>query len=90
MRWGIGTAVVGWLLELSGYVGTNVVQPQSALNMMQFMYLWLPFVFDFIIMIVLSQMNVEDTNAKIRKARGMSAERTEDLNGLKLEGDIHI
>lgn len=38
---GIGTAVVGWLLELSGYVGTHAVQPQSALNMMQFMYLWL-------------------------------------------------
>ena len=28
------TAVVGWLLELSGYVGTHAVQPQSALNMM--------------------------------------------------------
>lgn len=28
---GIGTAVVGWLLELSGYKGTMAVQPQSAL-----------------------------------------------------------
>ena len=37
---GIGTAVVGWLLELSGYKGTMAVQPQSALDMMQFMYLW--------------------------------------------------
>ena len=36
---GIGTAVVGWLLELSGYKGTMAVQPQSALDMMQFMYL---------------------------------------------------
>ena len=39
---GIGTAVVGWLLELSGYKGTMAVQPQSALDMMQFMFLWLP------------------------------------------------
>ena len=38
---GIGTAVVGWLLELSGYKGTMAVQPQSALDMLQFMYLWL-------------------------------------------------
>lgn len=76
---GIGTAVVGWLLEFSGYVGTNATQPQSALGMMQFIYLWLPFVFDLLITIVLSQMNVEETNANIRKARGMSVERAEEL-----------
>lgn len=76
---GIGTAVVGWLLEFSGYVGTNATQPQSALSMMQFIYLWLPFVFDLLITIVLSQMNVEETNASIRKARGMSVERAEEL-----------
>ena len=76
---GIGTAVVGWLLEFSGYVGTNATQPQSALSMMQFIYLWLQFVFDLLITIVLSQMNVEETNANIRKARGMSVERAEEL-----------
>ena len=76
---GIGTAVVGWLLEFSGYVGTNATQPQSALSMMQFIYLWLPFVFDLLITIVLSQMNVEETIANIRKARGMSVERAEEL-----------
>ena len=76
---GIGTAVVGWLLEFSGYVGTNATQPQSALSMMQFIYLWLPFVVDLLITIVLSQMNVEETNANIRKARGMSVERAEEL-----------
>ena len=76
---GIGTTVVGWLLEFSGYVGTNATQPQSALSMMQFIYLWLPFVFDLLITIVLSQMNVEETNANIRKARGMSVERAEEL-----------
>ena len=68
---GIGTAVVGWLLELSGYVGTYAVQPQSALNMMQFMYLWLPLIFDVLIMFILSGMNVEETNAKIEKEKEM-------------------
>ena len=63
---GIGTALVGWLLEFSGYVGTKAVQPQSALNMMQFMYLWLPFIFDVLILFVLSKMNVEETNEKIK------------------------
>ena len=67
---GIGTAVVGWLLELM-VVGTQAVyQPQSALNMMQFMYLWLPLIFDVLIMFILSRMNVEETNAKIEKRKG--------------------
>ena len=71
---GIGTAVVGWLLELSGYVGTYAVQPQSALHMMQFMYLWLPLIFDVLIMFILSRMNVEETNAKIKKEKGITVE----------------
>ncbi len=64
---GIGTAVAGWLLEFSGYAGTNAVQPQSALTMMQFMYLWLPFIFNVLIMLVLSRMNVEESCEKIKK-----------------------
>lgn len=68
---GIGTAVVGWLLELSGYVGTNAVQPQSALDMMQFIYLWLPFIFTVLIMLVLSRLNVEGANEKIKREKGI-------------------
>lgn len=64
---GIGTAVVGWLLELSGYVGINTVQPQSALSMMQFMYLWLPLIFNILILLVLFGMNVEGANEKLKK-----------------------
>ena len=69
---GFGTAVVGWLLDLSGYVGTYAVQPQSALNKMQFMYLWLPLINHVLIMFILSRMNVEETNAKIEKEKEMS------------------
>lgn len=71
---GIGTAVVGWLLELSGYVGTNPAQPQSALNMMQFMYLWLPLIFDILILLILSRLNVEGANEKIKKEKGIEAD----------------
>mgnify|MGYP004690107443 FL=1 len=71
---GIGTAVVGWLLELSGYKGTMAVQPQSALDMMQFMYLWLPLIFDILILLILSRMNVEAANEKLKAERGIGAE----------------
>ena len=69
---GIGTALVGWLLEFSGYVGTSSVQPQSALSMMQFMYLWLPLIFDVLIMLILSRLNVEKANEKVKIEKGIS------------------
>ena len=75
---GIGTAVVGWMLEFSGYVGTNATQPQSALNMMQFMYLWLPLIFDVLIMFALSRMNVEDANKKLKAEKGIAADEVTD------------
>lgn len=75
---GIGTAVVGWLLEFSGYVGTNSVQPQSALDMMQFMYLWLPLIFDVLIMFVLSKMDVETANEKLKAEKGMISDEVTD------------
>ena len=68
---GIGTALVGWLLELSGYVGTAAAQPESCISMLQFMYLWLPLIFDVLIMFVLSKMNVEEANDKIRAEKGI-------------------
>ena len=64
---GIGTAVVGWLLELSGYVGTASVQPVSCIRMLQFMYLWLPFIFEILITIMLSCLNVEQENERLKK-----------------------
>ena len=68
---GIGTAIVGWLLEISGYVGTNATQPASAITMLQVMYLWLPFVFEILITILLSKMNVESANEKLRREKGI-------------------
>ena len=65
---GLGTAIAGWMLDLSGFVnGDNAVQPDSCINMMYFMYLWLPFILDLLITIILSFMNVEEANSKIEK-----------------------
>ena len=79
---GIGTAVVGWMLELSGYVGTNATQPQSALDMMQFMYLWLPLILDVLIMFALSRMNVEDANKKLKAEKGIAADEVTDKSDM--------
>ena len=68
---GLGTAAAGWLLELSHFDGRLEVQPDSCINMLHIMYLWLPFIIDVIIMFVLSKMNVEESNRKI-KAKAMS------------------
>ena len=63
---GIGTALSGWMLAMSGYINQdNAVQPDSCINMMYFMYLWLPFIFDIIITIILSFLNVESENQKL-------------------------
>lgn len=44
---GLGTAIAGWLLAFSGYDGAVATQSASCINMMYFMYLWLPFIIDF-------------------------------------------
>ena len=67
---GLGTAIAGWLLEMSGFInGDAAVQPDSCINMMYFMYLWLPFIFDLVITIILSFMNVEEANEKLKAER---------------------
>lgn len=64
---GLGTAIAGWMLDLSGFVnGNTAVQPDSCINMMYFMYLWIPFIIDLLITIILSFMNVEATNEKLK------------------------
>lgn len=63
---GLGTAIVGWLLEWSGYNGSLSVQPESCINMLHFMYLWTPFILDLVITIILSRMKVEQANDKLK------------------------
>ena len=75
---GIETAVVGWLLEISGYVGKNAMQPASAITMLQVMYLWVPFIIEILITIVLSKMNVEATNERIKKEKGIVSDCVTD------------
>lgn len=64
---GLGTAAAGWLLAASGFDGAAAVQSESCIQMLYFMYLWLPLAISLVITFVLSRMNVEQTNAELRK-----------------------
>lgn len=59
---GIGTALIGWLLAAGGYVANAAVQPESCINMLHFMYLWLPMILNLLITILLSRLTVEKAN----------------------------
>ena len=65
---GIGTALAGWLLELSGYVGGAEIQTESCIDMMYFMYLWIPFIIDLLITLILSRIDVEKENSRLVSA----------------------
>ena len=50
--------------------------------MLHFMYLWLPFLLDLMIMLVLSLMRVEKANEKIKaEQKAMLAKEQEDGDG---------
>ena len=63
---GIGTAVAGWLLALSGYDSSLAVQTASCMNMIHIIYLWLPVIFNILILLVLTRLTVEKTNKALR------------------------
>lgn len=66
---GIGTALAGWLLAFSGYVGGAAVQTASTMNMLHIMYLWMPMIFNLLITLILTRLNVEKANEELRKHR---------------------
>ncbi|MBS5512306.1 MAG: MFS transporter [Faecalibacterium prausnitzii] len=61
---GIGTAAVGWLLKLGGFVGTATVQSESAIQMIFNLYITFPFVIGIIITVLLAFLDVEKANKK--------------------------
>lgn len=59
---GIGTALTGWLLAAGGYIANADIQPDSCINMLNYMYLWLPVILNVIITVLLSRLTVEKAN----------------------------
>ena len=66
---GIGTALAGWLLAFSGYVGGAAEQTASCINMLHIMYLWMPMIFNLLITLLLTRLNVEKANEDLRRQR---------------------
>ena len=64
---GLGTAIVGLLLDFSGFKGTLTLQPDSAINMLHIMYLWIPMILSLVITFIMSEMNVEAANRRLRE-----------------------
>ncbi|HMQ37655.1 MAG TPA: MFS transporter [Micropruina sp.] len=71
---GGGVALSGWLLAASGYVGGAPEQSESALNMLNFMYLWMPAIVALVITVLLLFLRVEQANDKLRREMVMATE----------------
>lgn len=63
---GLGTALAGWLLAASGYVGDAAQQPESAIQMLYVMYLWFPVIANCLILLLLTRLDVEKANKRAR------------------------
>jgi len=64
---GLGLSISGWLLEAGGYIKNAAIQPQSCINMLNLMYLWLPLILTIIVALLLSKLKVEQANEALEK-----------------------
>ncbi len=59
---GLGSALLGWFLELGGYVGSAATQTAGAISMIQFLYVIVPTVLALVMIGLLSLLTVEKAN----------------------------
>ncbi len=69
---GLGTALCGILLDAGGYINGAANQPDSAINMLNFMYLWFPLISVALITVIMYFLKVEKANADWDKAHGVA------------------
>ena len=65
----LGTAICGWLLDAAGYVENEAVQTAATVNMLNFLYLWMPVILCVAVGFLLVFLNVEKANAKLLEAK---------------------
>ena len=56
---GLGAALVGWLLAAASYDGLAATQPQSAVGMEIFLYLWLPLIVSLLMGVIIYFLNID-------------------------------
>ena len=65
----LGTAICGWLLDAAGYVENAAVQTVSTVNMLNFLYLWMPIIINAAVGFLLIFLRVEKANKDLIAAR---------------------
>ena len=66
----LGTGMCGWLLAAGGFDKDLAVQSQTCLNMLTFLFLWLPLILYFIITVLNYFLKVEQANKELDEAAG--------------------
>lgn len=61
----LGTAICGWLLDAAGYVENAALQTSATVNMLQFLYLWMPIILNAAVGFLLVFLRVEKANEKL-------------------------
>ena len=61
----LGTAICGWLLDATGYVENAAVQTAATVNMLHFLYLWMPIILNAAVGFLLVFLRVEKANKKL-------------------------
>ncbi len=62
---GLGAAMLGWILEATGYIGTDATQPESALNGILLISIWLPLILLIGILVAMYFYDLDDKYASI-------------------------
>ena len=66
----LGTAICGWLLDAAGYVENAAVQTVATVNMMNFLYLWMPVILCAAVAFLLVFLRVEKANKELIAKKG--------------------
>ena len=61
----LGTAICGWLLDAAGYIENAAVQTAATVNMLNFLYLWMPIILCAGVGFLLVFLRVEKANEKL-------------------------
>ena len=65
----LGTAICGWLLDAAGYVENAAVQTAATVNMLNFLYLWMPVILCAAVGFLLVFLRVEKANEDLLAAK---------------------
>ena len=65
----LGTAICGWLLDAAGYIKNAAVQTVATVNMLNFLYLWMPVILCAAVGFLLVFLRVEKANETLLAAR---------------------